>query len=251
MAEPRKPLDVRMVDRNLNWDGWCNVRDLGGFRTVDGRRTRWGAVVRSAEPRCSSAGWAALEAHGIQSILDLRNRQDWDQGRRATHIQTVNVPLEQDLDETDLEFSEWGARGLRSTPLYYKGFLTRWPDRCAAAVAAIARARPGGVLIHCRRGRDRTGLVVMLLLALVGVAPEDIAADYELSNAELVRRRVAELGHHDDFRAINELLARENTSTRTAILSTLEWLDADAYLRSAGLTGEDLAALRARLIDAD
>jgi hypothetical protein len=91
----------------------------------------------------------------------------------------------------------------------------------------------------------------MLLLALVGVAPEDIAADYELSNAELVRRRVAEFGHHDDVPAINELLARENISARTAILSTLEWLDADAYLRSAGLTGEDLSALRARLIDAD
>lgn len=240
-----------MADRNLNWDGWFNVRDLGGFQIVDGGTTCWGAVVRSGEPRCGSAGWAALEAHGIQSILDLRNKQDCDQGRRATHIQIVNVPLEQDLDQTDLEFSEWGARGLRSTPLYYKGFLTRWPDRCAAAIAAIARARPGGVLIHCRRGRDRTGLVVMLLLALVGVAPEDIAADYELSNAELVRRRVAEFGHQDDFRAANELLARENTSARTAILSTLEWLDAEAYLRSAGLTGEDLAALRARLINAD
>lgn len=239
-----------MVDRNLNWDGWFNVRDLGGFQTVDGRRTRWGAVVRSGEP-LSSARWAALEAHGIQSILDLRNRQECDQRRRGTHIQTVSVPLEQDLDGTDLEFNQWGARGLRSTPLYYKGFLTRWPDRCAAAIAAIARARPGGVLIHCRRGRDRTGLVVMLLLALVGVAPEDIAADYELSNAALVRRCVAEFGHRDDLHAINELLARENTSARSAILSTLEWLDADAYLRSAGLTGEDLAALRARLIDAD
>jgi protein tyrosine/serine phosphatase len=240
-----------MADRNLNWDGWFNVRDLGGFQTVDGRPTRWGAVVRSGEPRCGPAGWAALEAHGIRSILDLRNRQECDEGRRAAHIHCVNVPLEQDLDETDREFNHWGARGLRSTPLYYKSFLTRWPDRCAAAIAAIARARPGGILIHCRRGRDRTGLVVMLLLALVGVAPEEIAADYELSNAELVRRRCAEFGHHDDVAAIHELLARENMSARTAILSTLEWLDADVYLRSAGLTGEDLSALRERLIDAD
>jgi hypothetical protein len=56
------------VDRQLNWDGCFNVRELGGFRAADGRETRWGAVVRSDSPeRLTVAGWSALQAHGIRT----------------------------------------------------------------------------------------------------------------------------------------------------------------------------------------
>ena len=55
------------------------------------------------------------------------------------------------------------------TPLYYRDALKRWPERHAAAISAIARAQPGGVLIHCKRGVDRTGIMTLLLLAAVGV----------------------------------------------------------------------------------
>ena len=54
-----------------------------------------------------------------------------------------------------------------------------------AAVGVIADAEEGGVLVHCHAGKDRTGLVVALLLAVAGVAPEVIAADYALSEPNL------------------------------------------------------------------
>jgi protein-tyrosine phosphatase len=57
--------------------------------------------------------------------------------------------------------------GLDGTPLYYRPFLEEKAERCAAAVAALADARTGGVLVHCGIGRDRAGLVA-LLLDLVG-----------------------------------------------------------------------------------
>ena len=50
---------------------------------------------------------------------------------------------------------------------------------------AIVAAPPGGILIHCSAGKDRTGLVTALLLGLVGVPDEIIAADYALSQAQL------------------------------------------------------------------
>jgi len=63
-----------MVERHLVWDGCFNVRDLGGHRTGDGRTTHFGAVVRSDAPdRLSDAGWAALESHGVRTIVDLRD----------------------------------------------------------------------------------------------------------------------------------------------------------------------------------
>lgn len=54
------------------------------------------------------------------------------------------------------------------------------PHLVRATLEAIANATPG-VLVHCRAGRDRTGLVRALLLANVGVAPEVIADDYTMS----------------------------------------------------------------------
>ena len=62
------------VDRHLDWDGCFNVRDLGGLRTADGRRTRRGAAVRvDGLNRLTATGWAALWAHGVRTVIDLRN----------------------------------------------------------------------------------------------------------------------------------------------------------------------------------
>ena len=99
-------------------------------------------------------------------------------------------------------------------------------------IRAITRAKPGGVLYHCKRGYDRTGIIALLLLALVGVSPEDIVADYELSV--------------DPLR--EELLAGQHTTTRETILATLASLDIDNYLRAGGLSQIDLRAIRARLL---
>jgi hypothetical protein len=62
-----------MDRRVLVWDGCANVRDLGGLRTWNGRMTRWGAVVRSDTPaKLTAAGWSALYAYGIRTIISLR-----------------------------------------------------------------------------------------------------------------------------------------------------------------------------------
>ncbi|WP_433378441.1 tyrosine-protein phosphatase [Streptosporangium sp. CA-115845] len=90
-------------------------------------------------------------------------------------------------------------------------------------------------------------MITLLLLDLAGVEPADIASDYELS-ADRLGPLFATLGMADQGPAIRELLLRENSSVRAAVLATLEALDADAYLRAAGLGADDLAAVRARLL---
>jgi hypothetical protein len=74
--------------------------------------------------------------------------------------------------------------------------------------------------------------MALLLLALVGVSPDDIIADYELSP--------------DPER--DELLAREHSSVRDAILSALAGLNIDSYLSMGGVSQDDLAAVRKRLL---
>ena len=225
-----------MKDRILLWDGCNNVRDLGGLRTGDGRMTLWRAIVRSDTPaRLTEAGWSELYAHGIRTIITLRTHgmteDELDFTSPYPDIATVQAAIE---DITDKEFlQKWAATNLWGTPLYYKDALQRWPERHAAVISAVAQAQPGGVLFHCIRGHDRTGIIALLLLALAGVTPDDIIADYELSP--------------DPDR--DELLAREHSTVRDAILGALAELDQiDSYLRLGGASQDDLAAVRRRLL---
>ena len=224
-----------MNERVLLWEGCTNVRDLGGLRTGNGRITRWGAVVRSDTPsKLTEAGWSALYAYGIRTIVTLRTEgmqeDELDYSLPLPDLERVQVAIE---DITDTEFvDQWVSNNYWGTPLYYKDALQRWPERHAAAISAIVGARPGGVLFHCIRGHDRTGIIALLLLALIGVTPDDIAADYALS---LDPKR-------------DELLEREGSSVRDAILNTLEGLNIEDYLRMGGVSQADLDAVRQRLL---
>ena len=166
------------IDRDLKWDGCFNVRDLGGLRTSDGRTTRRGAIVRADSlDRLTPVGWSALKAHGIRTIVDFRNDDELGTSadKRQADVNFMHVPLD---DLADASFwGYWSSGPQFGTPLYYRPFLDRKPERCAAAMAAVARADPGGVVIHCGGGRDRTGLVTLLLLGLVGAEPDEIASD--------------------------------------------------------------------------
>jgi protein-tyrosine phosphatase len=228
------------MSRHLDWDGCHNVRDLGGLPVAGGGSTHWGAVVRSDTPdRLTDAGWSALARHGIRTIVDLRTPGEHrvGDGHRPPWLTVRSVPLD---DPADAKPAFYG------TPLAYRPFLDAHPERCAAAVAAIARAEPGGVLVHCVAGRDRTGIVSMLLLTLAGVSAGEVAADHELSAARL-RPLFAKLGEADEGPAIEQTLARRGTSVRETIVALLDGLDVDDYLRSGGLCDDDLKAVRDRL----
>ena len=236
------------IDRDLKWDGCFNVRDLGGLRTSDGRTTRRGAIVRTDSlDRLTPVGWSALKAHGIRTIVDLRNDDELGTSadKRQADVNFKHVPLD---DLADASFwGYWSSGPQFGTPLYYRPFLERKPERCAAAVAAVARADPGGLVIHCGGGRDRTGLVTLLLLGLVGAEPDEIASDYELSY-ERMRLLYTELGEEDQGPMIQEYLRGEKTSARAIILDILAAVDVKSSLLTAGLTHDDVSAIHARLL---
>jgi len=224
--------------RHLDWQGCLNARDLGGLRLSNGAQTSWRAVVRSDNlSQLTDAGCQALRAHGIGTIVDLRHDSEREANppRLIDGVETIPIPLE---DLSDIEFwQKWG--GLICTPLYYKAFLERFPGRVASVLSAIAAAGPGGVLFHCGIGRDRTGLIALLMLALAGVEHEQIASDYELSEHRLCR--------DVEQNKINELLARENTTIRQSILDLLACIDVEAYMRTAGLSADEINLLRNKL----
>jgi protein-tyrosine phosphatase len=165
------------MDRYLHWDGCTNVRDLGGLG-----RIRRGALVRAdALERLTADGWAALQAHGVRTVIDLRNPDEIgeDDAPRPPGLTTVRISLD-GMEDTEF-WEQWMHRPEFGTPHYYGPWLERFPDRAARTLAAIARAEPGGVAYHCGIGRDRTGLITMLVLAALEVPAEAAAEDYALS----------------------------------------------------------------------
>lgn len=240
-----------MLQRHLHWPDCLNVRDLGGIPTRTGRHIKRGALVRSdCVERLTPSGRQLLAEYGIRTVIDLRNDDErMDNGTRV--VATLSLPLD---GKENTAF--WGSRQngsresgppLGSTPLYYKRHVEHMPERSAAVLKAIAEAPEGGVLVHCHAGRDRTGLIVMLLLALLDVSPEDIYEDYALSSANL-RARCAAIGEEEPD-VIAAYLASKGTSAREVIAKTVTEFDFRACLRAGGLTDEIIFALRRRLLD--
>ena len=229
----------------LRWDGCVNVRDLGGYPTPHGGSTRFGSVVRSDNPaRLSPRGWQELRAYGVRTGIGLRTVGAVDDEPADYHVpddvKFVRVVTE---DVTDREFLDERVRnGLWGTPLYFAAALRRWPARAAASVGAVARAAPGGVVISCGRGCDRTGFLALLLLHLCGVLAADIASDYALSMEQMIERNP---GYAEE---LMKLLERHETTIERAIAAVV----AEPILETltiGGLKAEELEALRVRLLE--
>ena len=232
------------VTRILDVDGLANARDLGGLPRRAGPPTPFGVFFRSENvDQTTAAGWQQLHAAGIRTVVDLRQpgERDRDAQPRPDWLTTVHVDL--DGQENTAFWADYWDNGLVGTALYFLPHLAAMPEWAGAALAALATAPPGGVLFHCMAGRDRTGLIALLLLAIIDAEPEAIVEDY----LESVRRgdlRAVASGRANDEPVIEALCRSVGTSTEGAVRAALAGLDLPAVLAAAGLTDSELAALR-------
>ncbi len=244
--------------RALRWDGCVNVRDLGGLPTEDGRETRFRQVVRADSVRgLSDAGWRSLHDYGVRSLLDLRWQEELaEDPPLELGLEVVHVSLFGDYDpalgrELDALAAAQPtvAAGTREV---YLASLRRHAQEVARAIAAIADAGDGAVVVHCAAGKDRTGLVVALLLRLAAVREDAIAADYALSEASwapYVGKWIDE-AETDRERARRRRLALCPPEAVIEVLEALEREHGDVgeYLRRAGATVDQLERAAARLL---
>jgi protein-tyrosine phosphatase len=247
---------VTLHERELVWEGCLNVRDLGGHRTQDGAETRYGAIVRADSVReLTDAGWAAAVDYGVRTVVDLRMDRELEADPPAeVPVEVVHVPF---LEDDEAAFAEVEAVATAApdtaaaTREVYLVFLERFRTNVGAAIAAVARAPEGIVVVHCMGGKDRTGLVTALLLHLAGVDHEQIAADYATSEERLRPRHdlwLAEAGTEVERERIRRIAATPAESM-VGVLEELErrYGSVEAYLRIAGLSEEDLELARKRL----
>ncbi|MGC4879954.1 tyrosine-protein phosphatase [Micromonospora sp. DT43] len=178
------------MDRHVAFDRLHNFRDLGGYRTDDGRSVRWGLLYRSDSlGKLSGADLDRFQALGVRTVIDLRYPWEIAARGRAPEIDGLawhNLSIEHrpyDQAVIDPAVDPWRHLADRYAEVAEDGVaeLREALDVIAAADAPL--------VFHCASGKDRTGLLAALLLALLGVDEEQIAADFaltELATARLV-----------------------------------------------------------------
>jgi protein-tyrosine phosphatase len=232
--------------RRIAVPGLFNLRDLGGY-PAGGGEVPWHRLYRSdALHQLDDRGVATLSQLGLRTVIDLR-----------THVEAEMAPSP--LDQLDVRHTHVSLLGgdLEGLPLeldaVYAHIVHKCGDAIADAIRPLCAVGAFPALVHCSAGKDRTGIVVAMILNVLGVPDEFIAADYALSGSYLDPRQTAAIGQlrastglGDNLtealilsppRLIMDVLA----SARTAHGSV------DGYLLAHGLSAADLTALRAAL----
>ncbi len=234
--------------RRLPLAGTRNTRDLGGYPTLDGGATRWGVFLRSDSPhQLTEADLAALRAYGMTDAVDLRRPNESE--AQPSPFETApgfiahSVSLADGINSSNYEGDLPGSMsGL------YIMLLDNSAEDLARVVKICAEAE-GGVLFHCAVGKDRTGVVAMLLLLVAGVAEPDIVADYAVTEVymkEFIDERARLHGVTD----IPEHILRSMPDSMWRVLAHLKerYGTVEDYLRKAGLDDEVLGMIRRKFV---
>ncbi len=241
-----------MIER-IPVPGTFNFREVRGA-TDDGLAVRAGRLYRSDSiSRIGAPGRAELRRLGIRRVIDLRTGMDRRFGRtaslRGTGAERIRLPIEGGTPAD--------ARAGLTLRQVYRTVLGQ-PAQVGAAVRAIASAE-GPVLVHCTAGKDRTGVVVALVLTALGVPEDDVVADYKATEAFLAGawrdRMLRRLGQARRLgvEVTPELLDVVFTSPAPVLRDTLRWLEAEhggvlPYLAAAGVGEAEVTALRTALL---
>lgn len=175
------------AQRLIALEGAQNFRDIGGYRTQDGRRVKWGLLFRSADlSALTDADIAALNRLNVHVLYDLRSTSERRADPDAWRGPGAPVSFSRDY-ETDRQI----FAALRGTPTvesvhaamrtYYPAALTALTPEYRDLFASLLEGQ-GATLYHCTAGKDRTGIATALILSALGLPRETIYADYLMSN---------------------------------------------------------------------
>ena len=255
-----------------------NARSLGGIATADGQVVADGVLFRSDSLSALTAdGIAALAELGIGTVVDLRT--DGERARAADvlpadgSIALVALPvLGGAMDEMVQQLLPSDGARAELTPAQltalldqvptleqlYQGILAssapQFAELARTVIAASGTDRPG-VIFHCTAGKDRTGLAAAILLSIAGVPRDTIVADYTQTETNLAgpfAEALTALITGFGLPLTPKLQVLATKSPASAIEAALTWIaeqhgDAGAYLRSGGLSADELASLRVLL----
>jgi protein-tyrosine phosphatase len=176
--------------RLVRMEGAVNFRDIGGYKTVDGKEVKWGRVFRSADvSKLTDRDLATLEEKRIHTVVDFRGVKE--SAKAPDHL----------LPNTDYILCPAGSDSLPNAKdiakrMQQDSFLEKFYTNTEHFAnrykpffqKLIALPEGESIMYHCTGGRDRTGMATALFLYLLGVPQETIEADFVASNVYLAPR---------------------------------------------------------------
>jgi len=243
--------------RELSIDGLVNARDLGGLVTKDGRRIREGVVVRSDNPRgLTETGQVELmQQIGPRTVLDLRMEIESTHDGYVLKDSTVTVKNLPMTPLSGVNQAQIDAGAYDNLIDDYIGQIDVNGDSIAEALRHIADEDAHPVIVHCTAGKDRTGVVTAMLLDILGVAHEDIAADYHLTNANMEpiieRVRNAPVYKENGLAYAPQWIFDAQPETMIAFLARMTEIygGAEQWALQRGITPAQIASIREHLLE--
>jgi protein-tyrosine phosphatase len=176
------------MERLIALEGAVNFRDLGGYATLDGRRTRWRVLFRAdGLSELSQTDFSVMRDLGIRTVVDLRSGHEVDQSRFDVEAHPVDFHHFPFIDQLP-DVEQWDRRpGLLGAQ--YTEMLDDAAPQIIGALEALTAPDSLPAVFHCTAGKDRTGLLSALVLSLLGVPEETVVADYALSGEAMERLR--------------------------------------------------------------
>lgn len=244
------------VPRRIDCAGVFNLRDLGGYRTHDGRNVRWRTLFRAdGLHRGGVVVPDQLCALGWRTVIDLRTSTEVDGGQfRSSGVDVVHLPMLREtwdvasvVADTDDPVDFLAARYIEMTE--------QGATAIAAAFEILGAPTRLPAVFHCSAGKDRTGVLAALVLSSLGIDDEQIADDYHLS-APAMGSLVEWITTHRP--EVAEHMARQATAflscPREAIGRFLDSLrerhgSVHGYLAAIGVDDGALAAVRDNLLE--
>lgn len=177
-----------VAERVLGLEGGVNFRDLGGYPTHDGKRVKWGMIYRSGTlANLTRRDWQYLGAMRVRTVCDFRSQDEVleEPYRYPFGMHYLHHPIQ--TDESTLQ----RVRTMLFSPhklgdimrhIYEKIVIDDNPALFKLVFDRLTNPAALPLVIHCVAGKDRTGIVAAVLLAVLGVPDEIIIADYTLSN---------------------------------------------------------------------
>jgi len=210
--------------------------------------------------RLTPSSLSALDSLGISTVVDLRYQSEIDESPSqlwplvSNHVEVPMAPE----NSTGLPFMERVANGeydgLTDEVMaeMYGQLLDR--HRVAFVDAITASVSTGPALFHCSAGKDRTGLMAMLILSVLGVSDTDIMTDFDLTNRYRTEEHMAEMApQFVDLDLDIESFRPIMSAPVPAIERALSWIEAgpgtaEAYLVDAGMSQVVIDQMREDLI---
>jgi protein-tyrosine phosphatase len=240
-------------ERLIELGGATNFRDVGGYPTAEGRRTRWRALFRAdGLSRLTDADLVVMADLGLRTVVDLRSSYELEQGRFPVERVPVafhHFPLLDALPDPERFTLTPGMLGVQ-----YREMVRDAAPQIASALRLLVLPGSLPAVIHCTAGKDRTGVLFAVLLSLLGVDDGTVVEDYARSSANMTRLRAQLIARYPEGRETIEA-ADEMFAARPEYIEDLladlreEYGSITGYAAAAGVGPDVVDALRSALLE--